>query len=77
MLPLAMGKEVLSPCSFRFTFVTVSLKFTFNILALEDEDLGPGGKKIHAGIAPAIIANLTEHNAAVSVFALIFGSFVG
>jgi len=41
-----VGKEVLSPCSFRFTFVLASLVFTFylfiisfDILALKDEDL--------------------------------------
>ncbi|KAH9681724.1 pre-mRNA-processing factor 19 [Citrus sinensis] len=40
--------------------------FSCAVLAPEDEDLGPAGKKLHTGITPAIIAELTDCNAALS-----------
>ena len=47
---LSSGKNVLYPYSFRFTFVSVSLIFTFylfiisfDILSPKDKDLGPAG----------------------------------
>ena len=41
ILLLVMGNEVLSPCSFRFTFVLASLGFTFYLFIISFDILAP------------------------------------
>ena len=42
------------------------LRFIFVIIAAEDEDMGPGAKRMRPGVSESIIAELTECNAALS-----------
>lgn len=74
LLHLATEREVVCLCAFWLIFI-----FFFNInlpiahwnsvnviVAAEDEEFGPGGKRIRPGISASIIGELTDCNAALS-----------
>ncbi|KAH9681725.1 pre-mRNA-processing factor 19 [Citrus sinensis] len=61
---LAQSERQIMPAE--STAVTSNAALSNGKRAPEDEDLGPAGKKLHTGITPAIIAELTDCNAALS-----------
>lgn len=73
LLHLATEREVVCLCAFwlNFHFFNINLPIAhWNsvnvIIAAEDEEFGPGGKRIRPGISASIIGELTDCNAALS-----------
>lgn len=74
-LHLATEREVVCLCTFWLIFIyffkNINLPIAhWNsvnvIVAAEDEEFGPGGKRIRPGISASIIGELTDCNAALS-----------